>query len=222
MKLIFFKFIYLLVIIDQTQSNDQLIIQDQYENKECNLYNDHYRGDYLYSPSNLYQNMQLYREALAWHPFHFGTLATNARKGIFKFNDEDKQGIWRLIKVENLPNTYFIQNVKYGEFLYASMFHVDDIYRQRRHVFTWKDSNLFMDGHPKYMWQLREPYIDPKKTKTDDLVSKKVTIWNMAYKQPLYAASRLYGHGLSRRRLFTYFDKPDENKFNWFIVCKGD
>lgn len=198
---------------------------DPYENKECNIYNDHYRGDYLYSPSNLYQNIELYREALAWHPFHFGSLASNARKGIFKFNNEDKQGIWRLIKVKNLAmnNTYFIQNVKYGEFLYASIYHVDDIYRHRRHVFTWKDSNIFMDGHPKYMWHLGEPFVDPKKKKTKNNDGKsKVTIWNVAYKQALYAASRLYGHGLSRRRLFTYYDKPDENKFNWFIVCKED
>ena len=71
------------------------------------------------------------------------------------------------------------------------------------------------------MWHLGEPFVDPKKKKTKNNDGKsKVTIWNVAYKQALYAASRLYGHGLSRRRLFTYYDKPDENKFNWFIVCK--
>jgi hypothetical protein len=217
------KFIILFIIIVKIAlTTSQNIIN--FSNKECNLYNDHYRGEYLYSVSSMYQHSFFYRQVLTWFPAFNRNIVKDARKSIFNFLDSDSQGIWHFIPVDepNRPFTYYIKNNKYGEYLYASKLH-HDFPNHRRNVFTWKDSKDKMDGKEYYMWELREPFMDPKKP--NGLNELKFTLWNVAFNQSLYAANHFFSpknNGGVRRRVFTYYKKPDEDKFNWFIVCRND
>jgi hypothetical protein len=213
------KFIILFIIIALTQS--QSIYSINFSNKECNLYNDHYRGEYLYSVSSMHKPTFFYRHVLSWFPRLNQDLVKDAQKSIFNFLDSDPQGIWKFIPVDeaNRPFTYYIKNVKYGEYLYSSNLHYD---RSRRHVFTWKDSKDKMDGKEYFMWELREPFIDPKNQ--SGINELKFTLWNVAFNEAIYASifSRRNNDDGTRRRVYTYYKKPDETKFNWFIICKNN
>ena len=218
LKLIILLLLLIIISLAKSQS-----ISINFANKECNLYNDHYRGEYLYSVSSMFQHSFFFRQVLAWFPAFNRNIVKDARKSIFNFIDSDPQSIWHFIPVDeaNRPYTYYIKNNKYGEYLYASKLH-HDITNHRRNVFTWKDSKDKMDGKEYYMWELREPFVDTKKP-TSGLNELKFTLWNVAFNEALYAANHFYspkGNGGVRRRVFTYYKKPDETKFNWFIVCR--
>ena len=198
-----------------------LTIRNIYSNKICNIYNDHYRGEFIYAASNSNKHNLLRRDIFTWHPVQDKNIVKHAKMGIMGFNQQDDQSIWELIPVENRMNTYLIRNVKYGEYLYASSFFRQLLVSNRRMVYTWKKSKHEMDGKDYYMWEMREPFVmmDHQKTSKSSFEPAKFTIWNVAYNEPLYAASRLFATNF-RRSVFTFHKKPDDDKFNWFLVCK--
>jgi hypothetical protein len=123
---------------------------------------------------------------------------------------------WLIMPVENMNNTFHIINARYGEHLCSSTGHLE-IFNQRRKVNTvrfTKDVNLL---DKKCMWRLDE--VDQK---MDGGGSDRYLIWNVQYKEALYAASSLLKTVKARRNVFTWYKPPDSKQFIWHIFCFND
>ena len=74
--------------------------------------------------------------------------------GPSEFTEKDEQGIWIFKPVTNRTNTYYLQNGKYGEYLFAiEKFKIDEKITNRRMIFTYKSPNVELDE--KYMWYFK-------------------------------------------------------------------
>ena len=111
--------------------------------KECVLLNDEYDNGYLYT-SRI--SSPWLRYVYLWDPIF------KSRKPA-QFTDVDTSAVWVLTPITNKPHTYFIRNLKYGEFLHPSYF----IGRKeiRRNVFTSRYSDD-IDNGLKFMWHFKK------------------------------------------------------------------
>jgi hypothetical protein len=171
---------------------------------ECVLMNDYYKNEYLYSSA--FSLAFFVRNVFTWSPL-IKEIFGSKRPSVF--SDADKQGVWVFEPVPGKINTFFIKNLKYGEYLYAQ----GEIYgkpkKARRRVLTWKSSKKDMDFKGYYMWNFER------------LNDGTFHVWNVAYSEALYAASYLYSDGL-RRSVFTWKHLPDSRQFNWNVKCRND
>ena len=91
----------------------------------------------------------------------------------------DQMG-WIFLPVNGTNDTFNLLNAKYYEHLCASDNHLE-IFNYRRKVNTYRLNNDNLKKNKKCMWKLHP--VDSNQT---------YTIWNMNYKEPLYAASFLF------------------------------
>ena len=119
------------------------------------------------------------------------------------------QLLWILKPVDWLKDVYYITNYYYNEHLCAHHTHLER-FNYRRYVYLVKMNKESIWTNQKCMWQLR-------KLKNN---KHNYTIWNVNYKEPLYAASfMLKTARTDRRNLFLWYKKPDSTQFNWNLEC---
>jgi hypothetical protein len=174
---------------------------------ECVLMNDYYKNEYLYSASSLHKVTFFMRYVFTWSPLikvMFGSKRPNV------FSDADKQGVWVFEPVQGKMNTFFIKNLKYGEYLYAQDALIGQSLSDRRRVLTWKSSKNDMDFKEYYMWTFER------------LNDGTFHVWNVAYNEALFAASHFYRKDGLRRSVFTWKHPPDSRQFNWNVKCRND
>ena len=133
---------------------------NKYE-KECVILNENYQNGYLYAVSSAYKIQMFYRSVFLWKPI-FGQNSN-------LFTNNDPQGVWILMPVQNRLDTYYIYNVKYGEYLCAyDMWKIDKLLSNRRTVAT-DMSNKLDNKDEKYMWEFRR------------MDNGKYEIWNVKF-----------------------------------------
>ena len=128
-----------------------------------------------------------------------------------KYMDSTLQTRWLFIPVTDdgthSNDTYYIVNEQYKEFLCSAGDHLE-ITKRRRKVNTLSINEI--ENEDECMWRL-----DESKTKIQNYI-----IWNVRYKEALYAASSLLMTMKSNRRnVFTWYKTPDSKQFNWVIFC---
>lgn len=119
---------------------------------------------------------------------------------------------WAFIKQEK-PGVFLIKNIITNEYLFASA-HKFASYKfflgARRKVFsTTLDQERFFDD--SVMWKLKK------------VGSSTYQIFNVAFNEPLYAASYWWKYDnkwvTEQRNVFTWHSRPDTEQFNWKISC---
>jgi len=174
----------------------------------CVLYNEEYDTEYLYAASGLHKFALFRRNVYTWSPFYSQLKNGNNVK---EYTEKDMQGVWAFSRaVSAEKDTFFIKNVEYNEYLYASSIHAG-ITGSRRRIYTWKWSNDNFENQKAFMWTLK---------KADE--SGTYQIWNVHYNQPLYAASFWHRTSSMRRNVYTWYTEPDSKQFIWHIKCKDD
>ena len=204
-------------------------------NNQCNIYNDKYRSDFLYTEGSWW--FWDFHRVKRSRPFKCDFSTCDQRN--FEFKSQEK-AIWELIPVPvqgnktNNNNRFLIRNKEYEEYLYAANEWLELFARQRRRVYTWKESKNSKDGSglgEEYQWELRSPYIEDKSQKENDMSAESYfrlfkrpiplfTIWNVKYEEALYAPSHWSDRKGFVKPVFTFHQTPDETKFNWLFVCK--
>ena len=119
-------------------------------------------------------------------------------------------------KYEN-KTYYYIVNAEFDKLLCAS--DKKDIFKKRRNIVLVNFANhSFQMLNFKCLWRTFE-----KGSKINKMIddNQNVTIWNVKYKEPLYAANFLYKSVFlkSKRNVFTYSSKPNSKQFIWNVIC---
>lgn len=221
------------------------------ENKQCKIFNAHYKGDYLYAVSGWDKFNFFKREIRRWRPFENMSEKEKSvyRKAMWGVKDPNgDESVWQMMPETIASSSYlhprfYIRNLKYGEYLYASSETWSPLGNagyaslvtqdKRRKIFTWKSSssnnnNDKLPSGSEYVWELREPFVvDGGVDIKEQNGNKMVTIWNVKYDEALYAPDDFFGikkgsGGVMIGFLaFTYLGSPDETKFNWLFDCKN-
>ena len=87
-----------------------------------------------------------------------------------EFTDTYKDGIWDLKPVPKRTKTFYLQNKKYGEYLFAYE-KLNEQTKDRRLIFKYILTNL--KSPEKYMWNLKH-------------VDNEYEIWNVKYNELKY------------------------------------
>ena len=128
----------------QMDKEVQFVGSNEYE---CMIMSKRYRNNYLYAVSSLHKLSIFWRDVNVWAPVFFS--------GPKEFTEKDKQGVWIFKPVTNRPDTYFLQNKKYGEFLFAiDKWKIDEKITPRRMIFTYKSDSPELDE--KFMWYFKK------------------------------------------------------------------
>lgn len=130
-----------------------------YDEFECMVLNKKYDNSYLYALSSFNRLDLFSREVMIWAPLF--------SRGPNEFTDTYKDGIWIFKPVPKRTNTYYLQNKKYGEYLFANE-KLNEQSIDRRLIFTYKLTSVKLDE--KYMWNLKH----------DD---NEYEIWNVKYNE---------------------------------------
>lgn len=114
---------------------------------ECLILSKKYRSNYLFAVSSLHKLSIFWRDVMIWAPVFLSSPS--------EFTEKDKHGVWIFKPVTNRPNTYYLQNEKYGEYLFAiEKFKIDEKITNRRMIFTYKSPKVELDE--KYMWYFKK------------------------------------------------------------------
>jgi hypothetical protein len=212
-----------------------LISQNKIESKSpdtsnlsyCLVKNVEYQDEYMYSCRDVDFSDSYKRKVFT------NKMSINYMKSF------DQMG-WIFQPVEGLNNTFYITNAQYHEHLCATHNHLE-IFNYRRKVNLNRLNKHSLKTNKKCMWKLDlvdEPltfsgHLNKKnnfffsknmslnKTATNPAQDTKLyTIWNINYREPLYAASYLLKAAKSKRRnIYTWHTKPDSRQFYWYIHC---
>ena len=122
-----------------------------------------------------------------------------------------------------MNGTYYITNSHYLEHLCATHYHIE-VFNHRRKVNLNRLNKHSLKTNKKCMWKIvKEKNIEKFKVMTGRHFNDKhelYTIWNLNYREPLYAVSQLLKTaGISRRNVYTWHKKPDSNQFYWYLIC---
>ncbi len=199
---------------------------------ECNLYNDYYRGEWLFidaDPDNR-KGHAVNTFACSVHSwFYNSNLVKNAKQGIFYFepnilDEYGRRAVWKIEPIEGNTNEFYIINLYFQEYLCAiepsSVFKF--LYKRRTVYAKSKNTRL----NEKCMWSFKQPF--SKKDGENNESEFKYTIWNKAFNEPLYASSQIkkgslrFSESARLRTMFTWKHKPDSDQFNWYVMCKND
>ena len=201
------KFVFLVVIIvNYSKQSFSLKIKND---SVCMLRNIEYSDEYLYSPLDEidvfidYENKHVYKQS---------KIATNEIRS--NSITDPLQFLWIFKKVEWLNSTFYIQNIvaSHSEFICASHIHVDKFYHRRRVYLDFINEHSLITNK-KCMWTFSPIGSD---------ASKNIyTIWNVYYREPLYAANILYkSTKTNSRAIFLWHKRPDSKQFNWHVKCE--
>jgi hypothetical protein len=197
----FLKHSYLLLIllVNYISSDQALIIEtNELISNDCLIHNIHYKFEYLFASNDV-------------DPAHYyerNAYTTRLNKAV-SFDSLR----WKFIPVmNNQSDTFYIYNTKYGEYLCASNAY-KDIFKKRRklHTFSIIDKQQLNESS-ECQWKM---------VKISESGEPNVyTIWNVLFKEPLYAASYFLKFQSSKRSIFLWYKSPDTDQFNWQIDCK--
>jgi hypothetical protein len=142
-----------------------------YGPSECIIKNVEYQDDFLYTSKDIEYGSQDQRRKVYSNPVSTKYMRySNQKKWLFIPADENG-------KEMSSNSTYYIINGQYIEFLCASSDHLE-LTKRRRKIYTLYLDETKVEDDCK--WRL-----DPVNTHKDGYV-----IWNLKFKEPLYAASR--------------------------------
>jgi hypothetical protein len=79
-----------------------------------------------------------------------GGMIRNVSLPLFSLFTDPKQGVWQFIPVQNLPNGFFLRNLKFGEDLFASNDFVG-INQKRRLKLSFSTYKIFIFFFKTYM-----------------------------------------------------------------------
>ena len=165
-------------------------------NQECLISNVKYKNEYLYSSNyHIKLNGFVYRRRVY----------SNSPNIIDQFD----QLKWTLIQVNNQSDTFYFKNLEHNEYLCSSDFHID-ILNHRRIIILLKLNFDFDKNDKKCMWSI-------KKSNKDQT---RFFIWNKETNEALYSVSDFLITLINTRPVFTWYKKPDSEKFLWNIFCK--
>ena len=91
--------------------NKEYSVSSVHYNKECLIMSKNYKNHYLYAVNFNHRRNSLWRNVNLWAPLF--------SSGPKEFTDKNESAIWVLKVVADKPNTYFILNKKYDEYLFA-------------------------------------------------------------------------------------------------------
>ena len=188
---------------------------------ECKLVNEEYRGETLIAaPISLLKSNFFTHGVFTWRL----PSAKSEQLNVDLFKAEGKLALWQLVPLDARPNTFFMHNAEYGEYLHASAFHTS-LLRHRRFVYMWKWSSSAsrqheIDSDEAYMWTLKEPFGEGGGEGGYEHLL--VTVWNVKFNEALYATSRHHRERMFSRHVFTWHNAPDSKQFNWFLKCRDD
>ncbi len=177
---------------------------------ECIIYSDYYEGQYLYSPNDFVSmGTGKDRYALVWRGFLLERLVSDKS---YAFFTSDSSALWTLIPATGVPNGYYLRNMKYNEYLYASNKKHDYFFgNKRRKVYTRQLPESFGTGpsfsRDQFVWRLERHG------------ALNYHIYNVFYNEPLYVASINLRHDGLRRNIFTWHKKPDSKQFLFVLSC---
>jgi len=126
---------------------------------ECMIINKEYSNNYMYAVSGYNRRFKkanvYWRDVNIWSPFFPSSTKEFT-------DDNDKQGVWILKPVDDQLNVYFLQNKKYGEYLFGmdkEEFAKKTERKQmesRRLVFTDIPSRIGETFNEKFMWHFKQ------------------------------------------------------------------
>ena len=129
-----------------------------------------------------------------------------------KYMNHFRQASWIVQPVFDMEKTFYLSNLEYpNHVLCASSEHLDR-FNHRRIVnlnrMASENQNL---NNTKCMWRLE------KQTKGGE---SEFIVWNIRYKEPLYAVSFLFKTArTNKRNIYTWHKKPDSKQFIWNFNC---
>ena len=168
----------------------------------CLIKNSKYKDEFLYS-SNRPDLLDSYKHRVYVNKNDINYINSHLQLG------------WLFMPVSFLANTYYIQSIKFeNEYLCASHLHFDPFY-QRRKVNLNRLNQESLMTNKKCMWRLEK--LQPVK---QIKILDEYRIWNVNYKEALYAGSDMLKTArTNRRNVFTWHSKPDSNQFKWEFIC---
>ena len=171
---------------------------------ECLIYNDEYKHEYLFTSDQL-DPADYYKRKVYTYPLQHVDVFDLIK--------------WHLIPIGDSNDTFYIMNSHFNEYLCASDFHLD-LFELRRKVSTSKLNDAkSMDEHKNCEWRL-EPVIDEISMVADEIEKlNRFIIWNVAHREPLYAASTLFKTLKNTRNVFTWHSIPNSKQFVWHVDC---
>jgi hypothetical protein len=161
--------------------------------RDCLIRNMNYKTEFLYTPNGL-------------------NVYTDEVDNVSDF-DQLRWFILPIIDTQNNTNFYIV-NTEFDKLLCTTF--KRDLFNKRRNIYLENFNDLSLEKlNFKCLWSFRS---NEKTLSNDD---QKVTIWNVNYKEPLYAANFLYKSNFlnSKRNVFTYNSNPNSKQFFWHIIC---
>ena len=197
MKFIFnvkYFFIFLFVFVKKIEVKQTNKLNLNSNKTICLIGNLKYPSEYLYASNN--PNFNNKRRVFTNHLESVNILHAN-------------QMIWILNPVKWIKNTFYITSLYYiNHHLCASHQHFDS-FNHRRDILLYHLNKESLITNKKCMWKLHP--VDSNQT---------YTIWNMNYKEPLYAASFLFKTSKTNQRsVYLWHNSPDSLQFNWNVDC---
>ncbi len=117
---------------------------------------------------------------------------------------------WIFEPVSWLNDSYYITNVKYNQHLCASHIYADfsRSTKKRRLVELSTINRDSLITNKKCIWK-------PEQLNQND----QFYLWNLYYKESLYAASVIKFSKKNDRSVFLWYKDPDSMQFVWYIYC---
>lgn len=177
---------------------------------ECLMYSDVF-FEYMYAANFMFSKF-FKRTVYTWSPVHFWS---GSRFDVnFQFTTSEPKAVWFFERVEGRPGVYYLRNLKYKEYLYASQYHAG-LFAPQRLVYT--NNRIKPEWHESYMWRVE------KEAGGKD----RYTIWNVKYNEPMYPALQKDQQDNvpdSRRGVYTWPLKSDQPpaSFYWTLKCKDN
>ena len=117
---------------------------------------------------------------------------------------------WSIIPSALTNQSFHIKSKNNNQYLCASPTHTNMFFKTRRKVFTHTIDDLDeLNKRLDCMWKF-EKFSNQMKS---------FIIWNVKYKEPLYAASSLFYEMELGRNVYTWHKKPDSDQFHWNLHC---
>ncbi len=118
------------------------------------------------------------------------------------------------------PKVFLIKSVMYqDEYLCASWLHTNDLLKTRRKVFTLKVNQSTHEFDRVCLWTFEKQKLGKREL---NVQHRPLVIWNVMWKEPLYAASSIFNTNLWARSVFMWHRKPDSFQFYWHLSCQQD
>jgi hypothetical protein len=121
--------------------------------------------------------------------------------------------------IEESNMYYFIISTIYDEYLCASSLHTNDLFKTRRLVQAQKLDKKDVALDKSCMWRIEQ--VKQKYKSLLTAARPSFHIWNVKYNEPLYAASSFFNTNEYGRSIYTWYNKPNSDQFNWNFNCQN-